>query len=65
MSNHTKGHEHKLNIACLQCIKNKYDQYDLLLKFVKKISELKYDSLTFRAYLIIQANDLLKQIGEV
>lgn len=66
MSNHTKGHEHKLDIVCLQCVINKYDQYDKLLAFVKEIIQVgKTNCWTCGAWEYDDAVKLLKQIGEL
>lgn len=63
MNNNTKGHEHKLDLVCLQCVINKYKQYDLLLEFTRKVRKqaaiLVADSITYEAF------KLLKEIGEI
>ncbi len=53
---------HKLDLACLDCIKKHIEIKERLIRFVKKISELEYDATTFRAYLIQQAKTILKEI---
>lgn len=65
MSNHTKGHDHKLDIVCLQCVINKYEQYDKLLAFVKEIRELDWYHCECKVYISHDARELLKEIGEI
>jgi len=65
MSNHTEDHEHKLDIVCLQCVINKYKQYDKLLAFLKELAKDFPDRDDYRDCLKDESRELLMEIGEL
>jgi hypothetical protein len=65
MSNHTKGHPHRLDMVCSQCIINKFKQYDKLLEFTKELSHPEIGIHFTYAEVRKAARLLLKEIGEI
>lgn len=59
----THEHTHKLSFACMDCIKKRVYERNKLLAFVKKIANLETVPGEYRAYIIIQAMHLLKELG--
>lgn len=69
--NEYKCDNHKLNIACLGCIRAWINRHDKMLEFVKEIYNLKFDTLVsmkeaiHNDHISKQAEKILKEIGKL
>ena len=61
-----KCKEHKLDIACINCIKEKFIKYEIMVNFLKNLAhESVYERYINLNELNWAAFELLKEIGEI
>jgi hypothetical protein len=64
----THDHTHKLDFACMDCVKQRVRERDKLLAFVRQIANTKYNphdpvEISNYCYHIDEAESLLKELG--
>jgi hypothetical protein len=57
-------HQHKIDIACIECIRIKCDKYDKLVAFVRELLKHTCCLCDGERCRCCNAKDLLREIGE-